>query len=264
MELIYIKKGCGTVQLDMQPMDAKAEDIFVVPPGSLHALREQPGMSMEYENIIFDVEFLGSAAADICAQEYLIPLSVGQLLAPMRLRLGEKTPSLVGTNVAVSDTADLSIYPEIAACLNTAERLCEIRPRGYELGVKAAVLSLISLLVPMCPDTPREESPYTERLKTVLSRVEQDYTKPLSIQDMADSCGCSSSHFMRWFRQMTGSSFTAYVNERRLAYAAEQLRQSNDKIILIAENAGFENLSNFNRQFKTRYGVTPSGYRRRI
>ena len=60
---------------------------------------------------------------------------------------------------------------------------------------------------------------------------------------------------------MTGSSFTAYLNGRRLAAAAELLRQSGDSILYIAGEVGFENLSNFNRQFKARYGVTPREYR---
>ena len=41
-----------------------------------------------------------------------------------------------------------------------------------------------------------------------------------------------------------------YLNERRLAAAAEALRRTEDKILTIAESVGFENLSNFNRQFK--------------
>ena len=81
--------------------------------------------------------------------------------------------------------------------------------------------------------------------------------------DMAEFCGWSSSHFMRWFKQMTGGSFISYVNDRRLTSAAERLRRSDDKIVTIAEDAGFENLSNFNRQFKARYGMTPREYRNR-
>ena len=67
---------------------------------------------------------------------------------------------------------------------------------------------------------------------------------------------------MRWFKQMTGSSFTAYLNERRLAAAAEALKQTEDTILEIAERVGFENLSNFNRQFKAHYGETPREFRR--
>ena len=66
---------------------------------------------------------------------------------------------------------------------------------------------------------------------------------------------------MRWFKNMTGSSFTSYVNDRRLAAAAENLRRTDHKIVTIAEDSGFSNLSNFNRQFKARYGMTPGEYR---
>ena len=69
MELVYVKKGRGKIQLGMKTYPGKEGDIFVIPPGTLHAIRREPGHSMEYENIIFEVEFLGAGAADVCAGE---------------------------------------------------------------------------------------------------------------------------------------------------------------------------------------------------
>jgi AraC-like DNA-binding protein len=83
----------------------------------------------------------------------------------------------------------------------------------------------------------------------------------LTVERAAENCGLSASHFMRWFRQMTGSSFITYLNERRLSVAAQMLLESDDNILNIAQSVGFESLSNFNRQFKKRYGATPSEYR---
>ena len=244
MELVYVKKGRGQVQAGMRWMDAEEGDVFLLPPGTLHALRGVPGCAMEYENIIFDPEFLGSGAADICAQRYLVPLAAGRLPLPVCLR------------------AEQAVYPAAVACLKDAEDLCGERGNGYELGVKAAILRLLFLLLRMNPEPIPPDSPGTQRLKRVLHRIETEYAQPLTVAQMAEGCGCSTSHFMRWFRQMTGSSFTAYLNGRRLTAAAEQLRQSGDSILYIAGEVGFENLSNFNRQFKARYGVTPREYRR--
>ena len=56
-------------------VSGKGGDIFVVPPGTLHALYKTKGSSMEYENIIFEVDFLGAGAADLCASEFLVPLA---------------------------------------------------------------------------------------------------------------------------------------------------------------------------------------------
>ena len=46
----------------------------------------------------------------------------------------------------------------------------------------------------------------------------------ISIDRAAAACGCSASHFMRWFKAMTAQSFTAFLNEHRLNAAAAALR----------------------------------------
>ena len=243
MELIYIKKGSGLVQLGNTRYTGQAGDIFVVPPETLHSLRELSGAVMEYENIIFDLEFLGIHAADICAQRYLIPLSGGRLLPALCLHPGDNG------------------YSQISPSLALAEDLCAQRCIGYELGVKGAMLQLLSSLVALYPQPPTAESRNTALLRDVLQYVQQQYAQPLTVASMAEYCGFSASHFMRWFRQMTGSSFGSYLLECRLAAAAERLRLTDDKILTIAGECGFESLANFNRHFRTRYAVTPKEYR---
>ena len=80
-------------------------------------------------------------------------------------------------------------------------------------------------------------------------------------EDAAEACGCSQSHFMRWFKKMTGQGFTAYLNDHRLNLAAELLRITDATVLDIAGRVGFDNLSYFNRLFKRRYGMTPREYR---
>ena len=58
-ELIFVKKGSGLVQVGLEAVTARAGDIFVLAPGMLHGLGQLPGETMEYENIIFEVELLG-------------------------------------------------------------------------------------------------------------------------------------------------------------------------------------------------------------
>ena len=79
----------------------------------------------------------------------------------------------------------------------------------------------------------------------------------------AEVCSFSSSHFMRWFRQMTGQSFIAFLNEYRLNTAAEALQTTDETVLTIASRCGFENLSYFNRIFKAHFGITPRDYRKR-
>ena len=81
--------------------------------------------------------------------------------------------------------------------------------------------------------------------------------------DAAGVCSFSASHFMRWFRQMTGQSFVAFLNEFRLNAAAEALQATDETVLTIASRCGFENLSYFNRTFKAHFGTTPREYRKK-
>ena len=80
--------------------------------------------------------------------------------------------------------------------------------------------------------------------------------------DAAALCQCSPNHFMRWFRQMTGQTFIIFLREYRLNAAAEALRTTEDTILSISEQCGFENLYYFNREFKAHFGMTPREYRK--
>ena len=242
MELVFVKKGRGIVQAGLTSYTAAAGDIYVFAPGVLHALRQLDNERMEYENIIFDLELLGGSG-DVAAEKYLLPLQSGRLALPMRL------------------TPDDWSYDWAANCLRAAEEFNKIKDIGYELCIKGELLLFLAALVGREGDLPPVDNADTRRLKTALQLVEEHYMEDISIDRAAAACGCSASHFMRWFKKMTGLSFISYVNERRLAVAAEALKKSNDKILSISQEAGFTNLSNFNRQFKSRYGVTPKEYR---
>ena len=106
-------------------------------------------------------------------------------------------------------------------CLTEAEEFSRTRRSGFELGVKGAMLRFVALLLAgqSLPPAP-PDSVSAARLKTLLQRVEDNCAASLSVADAAAVCGCSASHFMRWFKKMTGTTFGAYLNERRLAAAA--------------------------------------------
>ena len=84
MELVFVKRGTGLVQVGAVTCPARMGDIFIFTPGTLHALRQAEGQCMEYENIIFELELLGGAE-DLCAEKYLLPLQSGRLSLPARL-----------------------------------------------------------------------------------------------------------------------------------------------------------------------------------
>ena len=69
MEIIYIKKGRGLITVDLKQYVVSAGSILFIIPGQLHSIEQYELESMEYENIIFDVELLGGAE-DLCAEKH--------------------------------------------------------------------------------------------------------------------------------------------------------------------------------------------------
>ena len=84
----------------------------------------------------------------------------------------------------------------------------------------------------------------------------------ITISEIADRVDFSESHFMRYFKENMGTSFVDYLRDYRLTMAARLLLVSDENILSIAEEVGFDNLSYFNRAFKKKYGVTPRDYRK--
>lgn len=68
-------------------------------------------------------------------------------------------------------------------------------------------------------------------------------------------------HFCRLFKKATGKTFNEYLTQIRVHQARERLAGSNETVTEIALSIGFQSISQFNRQFKTLTGVTPSQFR---
>ncbi|OCA91505.1 AraC family transcriptional regulator [Bacillus sp. FJAT-27225] len=83
----------------------------------------------------------------------------------------------------------------------------------------------------------------------------------VSLTKLAEIACFSPFHFHRVFQAVVGDSVMDYVRKRRLTTAAERLYYTDDKVIEIAFDVGFQYTESFNRAFKKFYGVTPVQYR---
>jgi AraC family cel operon transcriptional repressor len=72
------------------------------------------------------------------------------------------------------------------------------------------------------------------------------------------------SYICKNFKNETGTTMTKYFNSSKLNYAKILLETTNETIYYICDECGFNNLSHFNREFKTRFKTTPSNYRKSL
>jgi AraC-like DNA-binding protein len=83
----------------------------------------------------------------------------------------------------------------------------------------------------------------------------------LLLPDVAKVAGMTESTFSRFFQKNSGRSFTDYVTELRIGRACRLLAETQQPVSRICFEVGYFNLSNFNRNFLRRRGMTPSRYR---
>lgn len=246
IEIIYVKKGSGTIYVDFKRYDVSAPAIFFIRPGQLHAILQFKNQTMEYENIIFHPKIFEEANSDAINQNYIWPILQGAYSVPVLF------------------TPDRSDYELIAAPIDACDEICKTKPAGYEIFIKSQLFLLLYHFIDryrnVCSDKKNQKK--LDKIKPVLKYVENNYNGKITISEIAKTAGFSEAHFMRFFKETLGIPFVTYLNDYRLSMAARMLRGSDASILSISEEAGFQNLSHFNRAFKKKYEMSPSEYRR--
>ena len=82
-----------------------------------------------------------------------------------------------------------------------------------------------------------------------------------TLGSLAREAGLSPYHFLRTFQRLTGVTPHQYVLRARLREAAMRLAVEHARVIDIALDCGFGDVSNFNRAFRAEFGVSPRVYR---
>ncbi len=102
----------------------------------------------------------------------------------------------------------------------------------------------------------------TARMQRVMHFIHAHLDGLVEREAVARCAALSTGAFSRFFKTRTGKTLPQYVNELRVGNACTQLRDPGAKIVDIAGDCGFENLANFNRQFRAITGLSPREYRR--
>ena len=145
----------------------------------------------------------------------------------------------------------------------------ELQERGseYEWKVQSDFFMLVYLLLTKYRKReilPEEIRHYRKlnRLSTITGYIRENYTKELSLEMVADRFGYSPSYLSLMFRKYAQTNYKTYLQNVRIEYGFQELANTDHTIGEIALNNGFPNQKAFTREFKKKYGILPSEYRR--
>ncbi|OBZ97568.1 hypothetical protein ADU59_00725 (plasmid) [Pararhizobium polonicum] len=100
-----------------------------------------------------------------------------------------------------------------------------------------------------------------QTLRDVLTWMTTNYSRNVRLEQLAKMAKMTETSFSRFFKRTTGTTFSRYLSELRMAKACELLTRSDLPVTAIATDVGYDNLSNFNRTFRVLRGMPPSRYR---
>ena len=248
IQLITIVKSEGVYSIAHQMGNFAAGDIFLLGPEVPHVFRNgepwyngSAGGEAHGISLFFRENSFGQGLFEL--PEFL---PVKQLLAgsDRGIKLSKKLADEL--LLTVLSMPDLSGAPRIIQLLYLLEKI-------------ATSGDFEHLSPPIEQHFQREDY---ERLNKITAYILDNYAQPISLEEIANEAYLSPSAFCRFFKKRTRKSFVEYLNEFRISMACKMLVESKEPVAHICYKAGFNNLANFNRQFKKVMGVTPTGYRK--
>jgi AraC-like DNA-binding protein len=107
-----------------------------------------------------------------------------------------------------------------------------------------------------------ESSSESRQLARVLERLHQNFDHPIRLGELCKLANLSARSLHRLFVRHIGENFSDYLGRLRIGRACMLLVETERPISVIASEAGFSNLSNFNRRFREARHMTPKEFRR--
>ncbi len=117
----------------------------------------------------------------------------------------------------------------------------------------------IRMVMELYPSASEEE--YDPLIANIKGYLEENLEYPPDLSRLARMFHYNEKYLGRLFKKKTGTSFCEYINRRRIDRSKQLLRNSDDTVLSVSEQVGFNNVTYFNRMFQRYVGLTPKQYR---
>jgi len=242
MELVYVNGGTGKRYIGNHQSYYQDGELIMIGPNLPHYGFTDRLTNNRSETIIqMREDFLGKDFFNVPEMS-----GIARLIARSKqgLVFNGKTKTEVGA--LLEALPKKSPFERIVALLEILKALSE--SEEYEI-LNAASASM-------------EIEPQDQmRINQIYSFVKENFQQAIKLDEISDLVSMTKPAFCRYFKKLSGKTFTTFVNEYRLVHASKLLSETTMAITEICYECGFNNFSHFNKQFHRFTGKSASAYR---
>ena len=242
MEIICIDQGSGLARLNRETLRLKEGDLLIVNSGVLHGIKSDSRHILYYRSVVFDLSFLAGPAGDLCQEKVI------SLLMENR---AEFTHLITRSHENYGNIFHL--FCEIHQCHKDKPPFYYMKLKGLFYGLFYEMLAGNYIIT-----TDAEQNRNLLSIKKVLDYISAHYREPLSVKELSGLSNYSEFYFMKLFKQYTGKTAAAYLNDYRLEKAKSLLLHTDASVTDIALDVGFNNTSYFIKKFQEANQLSPS------
>ena len=243
-ELLIFEKGVTENIVNETNYTAQEGDVFLLGPQHLHEIR-----FVTTPHLHRDIYFPTDVVQKIC-NNYSTDL-FDQLQSGTRLLKFHMDSS-------IRESIDLLCRNLDTLCLvYSVEQDSSLQPVE---GLAQSVLNIIVGIYFSQHIIKKIDTPAV--LLDILKNLQSPAFFTQKVSDIIAHTNYSHSQFLKIFKQYTGISIIQYIGRLRIEYAAELLRHTDETVLAICEESGYDSLSFFIKSFKSYYGQTPLQYRK--
>ncbi len=181
-------------------------------------------------------------------------------------------------HLLTADVADKNVYPqcsislrtqqaEVCALLNAMLREYEGKHIGYLTYIRGELLKLLVIIARQYCKTQADMRDmdcglYDVAVRESIAYIDTHFTQDLKLDEIAKRAFVSRTQFCKLFKNITGTTFGEYLNHLRLNHSKSLLIHTNLGVAEVALRSGFNDVSNYCRQFKRAFAMSSSDFRK--
>ncbi len=243
LKVVFVLRGRGAYRVNgREPVECEQGDLISVPIGQDHWFEDRPGSPMSLYVVSIQPHLLQVADLD------------ARLLATGRVELDSSA------STRMEGTIRRLLFEQTFSGPATGARVLSLALRLLTELVQtdSSELSAHDIL----PSKARSHQvDSATRMQAYVDDLQGHFFEATNLDAAAQSLGISRRRFTQLFRQVTGSSWLAYVRRLRVDHAKHLLAQTDRTVLSIAFECGFEDLSTFYRAFKREVRQSPNQWR---